>query len=137
MSKYIIIAVILIVGLLLCLNLFFGKSASGPNQKLLQKYYDELAENPNNAVAYMEIARDNITAFPEPYDVEKALSDISKAIELDPNLNEAYHLRAMLYFYTLKDTKKALADLDKALELNSDDDYALNLKNEILNEIDN
>ena len=134
MNTYVVIGVIVIVVMLFFgFNAFLKNAAGGPDKKLLQKYYDELAVNPNSATAYMEIARDNITADP-PYDTEKALADISKAIELDPNLTEAYNLRAMLYYYIIKDTEKALNDINKALEIEPSNDFALGFKEDIIKE---
>ena len=47
---------------------------------------------------------------------ELALEDISRAIELKPDLAVAYANRAALH-RKLGDTQKAIADLEKALEL--------------------
>ena len=107
--------------------------AGVPSHNQLAVYEERLKSNPNDAVAYMEIARDNITAYPEPYDSEKALRDISKAIELDPSLVEAYKLRSMLYFYTFKNKEMALADVEKILQLAPNDDFALDMKKDINN----
>ena len=135
MNKYVVIGVIVIVVMLFFLfNAFLKNAAGGPDNKLLQKYYDELTTNPNSATAYMEIARDNITAYPKPYDVDKALKDISKAIELDSSLIEAYELRTMLYYYTLENSEKALNDINTILELQPDNQFALDLKKDIMSD---
>ena len=120
MYQYVIIGLIVIV-FIICVVFFMPIPADKPHDKELKKYYDELAVNPNSATAYMEIARDNITGYPKPYDTDKALADISKAIELDPNLAEAYCLRAILYYDRLDKIDLALYDLNKALELDPKD----------------
>lgn len=129
-----IIAIIVLIILGLYVVLSSSKKMAGvPSHNQLAVYEERLKSNPNDAVAYMEIARDNITAYPEPYDSEKALRDISKAIELDPSLVEAYKLRSMLYFYTFKNKEMALADVEKILQLAPNDDFALDMKKDINN----
>ena len=133
MLKLIIaIIVLIILGLYVVLS-SSKKMAGTPSHNQLVVYEERIKSNPNDAVAYMEIARDNITAYPEPYDSEKALRDISKAIELDPSLVEAYKLRSMLYFYTFKNKEMALADVEKILQLAPNDDFALDMKKDINN----
>ena len=133
MLKLIIaIIVLIILGLYVVLS-SSKKMAGTPSNNQLAVYEERLKSNPNDAVAYMEIARDNITAYPEPYDSEKALRDISKAIELDSSLVEAYKLRSMLYFYTFKNKEMALADVEKILQLAPNDDFALDMKKDINN----
>jgi tetratricopeptide (TPR) repeat protein len=51
-------------------------------------------------------------------DFEKAISDYSSSIELNPYGEVAYHLRADAYYIT-KDYKKALSDITNAIRLNS------------------
>lgn len=129
-----IIAIIVLIILGLYVVLSSSKKMAGvPSHNQLAVYEERIKSNPNDAVAYMEIARDNITAYPEPYDSEKALRDISKAIELDPSLVEAYKLRSMLYFYTFKNKEMALADVEKILQLAPNDDFALDMKKDINN----
>lgn len=129
-----IIAIIVLIILGLYVVLSSSKKMAGvPSHNQLAVYEERIKSNPNDAVAYMEIARDNITAYPEPYDSEKALRDISKAIELDPSLVEAYKLRSMLYFYTFKNKEMALADVEKILHLAPNDDFALDMKKDINN----
>ena len=48
--------------------------------------------------------------FPEAYD------DYTKAIELEPNLGEAYYNRGLVQIF-MKDTRKGCMDLSKAGEL--------------------
>ena len=131
MLKLIIaIIVLIILGLYVVLS-SSKKMAGKPSNNQLAVYEERIKSNANDAVAYMEIARDNITAYPEPYDSEKALRDISKAIEIDPSLVEAYKLRSMLYFYTFKNKEMALADVEKILQLAPNDDFALDMKKDI------
>ena len=129
-----IIAIIVLIILGLYVVLSSSKKMAGvPSHNQLAVYEERIKSNANDAVAYMEIARDNITAYPEPYDSEKALRDISKAIEIDPSLVEAYKLRSMLYFYTFKNKEMALADVEKILQLAPNDDFALDMKKDINN----
>ena len=62
------------------------------------------------------------------HDYEAELADLNKAIELDPNMAEAYLSRADLYGYELPKEKggqeKALPDFTRALELKPNDSSA-------------
>jgi len=51
---------------------------------------------------------------------EEAISDYTKAIELDPEKAIAYRLRSLAYA-ELGDNEAARQDLDKAMELNPGD----------------
>jgi len=55
--------------------------------------------------------------YAESNQVQKALRDYTKAIDLDPNDSYAYEQRAILYRTKLKDKAKAKADADKAAAL--------------------
>lgn len=55
---------------------------------------------------------------------QKAISDYSKSIALNPNYPEAYNNRAYTYM-RLRDYKDALADLDQAIKLNPNYTQAL------------
>ena len=116
--------------LLLGLEVLIDNLTSWSNDKPLKKYYDELAVNPNSAKAYMEIARYYIVALhaPKQYDAEKGFRYINKAIELDPNLAEAYFLRALLYYTEGHHGTEALEDVEEALELEPNNEMALDLK---------
>ncbi|WP_044034478.1 tetratricopeptide repeat protein, partial [Microcystis aeruginosa] len=59
--------------------------------------------------------RGNLYYNQQKYDL--ALSDYSKAIELNPNFAEAYNNRGVLYSYQQK-YELALADFNKAIEIN-------------------
>jgi len=107
----------------------FQYSIDGPDSDKIRSIMD-IEANPYDAVAYMEMARDNITACPKPYNPSKALADINKAIELD-TLVEAYKLRAMLYYYTLNNKELALKYVEKILELNPNDTFAQDLQKEL------
>jgi tetratricopeptide (TPR) repeat protein/serine/threonine protein kinase len=52
---------------------------------------------------------------------DEAISDYTKAIELNPKLADAWHNRGALYCDRLGQPEKALADLSKALELEPKD----------------
>ena len=48
---------------------------------------------------------------------ERGIEDCNKAIEIDPNMAEAYDSRGVGYM-RLGEYKKAIEDFDKALEIN-------------------
>ncbi len=49
-------------------------------------------------------------------DNEKAVTEVSKAIELEPKFGTAYYYRSLAYM-NMEDNEKALSDIDKAIEL--------------------
>lgn len=51
---------------------------------------------------------------------EEAISDYSKAIQIDPNAYSAYFQRAILY-RSIGNYQKALADFNRSIEINSND----------------
>ena len=51
-------------------------------------------------------------------DYEGATKDYTKVIQLDPNREEAYLLRAVIKIYKKEFTDDAIADLNKAIQLN-------------------
>ncbi len=52
-------------------------------------------------------------------DYEGAIEDFNKAIELDPEDNYSFYLRAYCYF-ELGDFESAIDDLNKSIELDQD-----------------
>jgi tetratricopeptide (TPR) repeat protein len=50
-------------------------------------------------------------------ELDQAIADYSKAIEINPNYDYAYYIRAHTYLYYIKDYNKAWADVRKAQEL--------------------
>jgi tetratricopeptide (TPR) repeat protein len=50
-------------------------------------------------------------------DVQGALADFNKAIQLDPNYNPAYYNRGVLKDDRLQDVQGALADYNRAIQL--------------------
>ena len=97
-----------------------------------EKYFRQaITLDPRHAGAYLELARSEITERPAPKNPQQALQDISKAVELSPNVWEAYQLRALLYYYTLKQPEKALADLKVLLKQHPNNEDALELKRTI------
>ena len=65
-------------------------------------------------------------------DCDKAITNYSRAIELDPGLAEAYNNRAYVYMVK-KDYAPALVDLDHAIELRPDFVNALMNRGDIYN----
>ena len=53
---------------------------------------------------------------------DKAISDYTKAIELEPNYAEVYNNRGYL-FYKIGKYEKAFVDLNKSIELNPNSDF--------------
>ena len=132
---------------------------------MLKKYEDALAAytaaieiNPNNPAAYINrskahdvliiriVERDGkkYQSINPEKDFEKALDDLQKAIELDPNNYIAYNNRGYVYLMYVQDTEwswstgkdigynpsellyKALADFNKAIELDPNYSSAYN-----------
>lgn len=72
-----------------------------------------IRENPNDAGAYLH--RGLIRSHSQE-DFQGAIADFSKAIELNPNLAEAYNYRGTSYFW-LEKYQQALDDYSQALRL--------------------
>ncbi len=75
---------------------------------------DVIDNYPNAFIAYKSLG----DYYYDNHEIEKALNDYNKAIELDSNYVGGYSNRAQLYFNTGK-TDLALADCNKAIALNS------------------
>jgi protein O-mannosyl-transferase len=71
-----------------------------------------LAQNPDVPLAY----NNRGFFYEENGDYEKAMADISRALELDPNFADAYINRG-LYYYMTGDDDKAISDYTKAVSL--------------------
>jgi len=56
-------------------------------------------------------------------DYQRALADLDRAIELNPQYTDAYHNRGAIYL-DLKDYSRAVVELDRAIELNPKDALA-------------
>lgn len=94
----------------------------------LRRMEKSLEINPYNVQAYIELARDNIFTRPEPYDSEKALDYLNKAIELEPENIEAINLRALHLGSNLKRHKDAIKDLTRILEIDEYNTDIINLR---------
>ena len=82
---------------------------------------------------YAETAKEYVNngiAFSNRGDLAQAISDFTKAIEIDPHYADAYYHRAVVY-YALKDTDNAWKDVHKAEEagLSVDSNFMTALKN--------
>ncbi|MDX8340070.1 FlgO family outer membrane protein [Draconibacterium sp. IB214405] len=101
-------------------------------QKGIEYYKKAIQEDPDFAQAYAGLA-DNyqLLVFYDPKDVviflnlknheqtkKKAYEMISKALELDPNLAEAYAISGTMDTYFTHDWEKAGQELQKAVDLN-------------------
>ena len=75
-----------------------------------------LALNPRSADAYQQRG----IAYDKKGESVKALTDLTKAIELDPKENYNYFLRGSLYHYSIKNDELAIKDLTEAIRLNPD-----------------
>lgn len=61
---------------------------------------------------------------------------LNSAINIDPNLSEAYHLLAVLYYYKNDDVAKAISYLEKVLSIDSSDQQARHFLSKIRREKD-
>lgn len=77
------------------------------------EYADALARSPQSAADYVVRGR----ALAEKKDIDRAISDFSEAIKLDPKLATAYYNRAGVLHNDKKDTKAAVADIFEAVRL--------------------
>ena len=131
MNRNILILLAVLAGLGLALGLFWGHGtsltpitcASAP-RKLTTA-----------APASLTSARDYLTQGDYDYehqDCDRALSDYTRAIALDPGLAEAYNNRAYVYMVQ-REYAAALADLDQALQIRPDYVNALMNRGDIYN----
>jgi len=82
------------------------------------EYYDKIvAQNPGDPGAYF--IRGHISYYygGRISEGDKAISDFSRAIEMNPEFYDAYLMRGMVYYNKLK-YDKALPDYNKAIEMN-------------------
>lgn len=79
------------------------------------KLYDEVLKFGEYAEAYNN--RGNVYQILKQY--ERAIQDYNKALELNPNLAEAYNNRGFLCMYELKQYERAIQDFDKAIQLDT------------------
>ncbi|MAX81496.1 MAG: hypothetical protein CL843_15150 [Crocinitomicaceae bacterium] len=77
---------------------------------------DEFLKQKNNLYLYAWRAR----TYNQLKEFEKAILDLSKAIEIDPNNALAYHNRGNVYYH-LKEFEKAIQDYNKAIEIDPND----------------
>ena len=87
------------------------------------EYTHAIAETPNDEKAYFMRAY----AYYALRDYAKALADINKVIELDPQNADAFASRANIYQLE-DDLDKALPDVDEAVRLKQDDSYIRSLR---------
>lgn len=99
------------------------------NSALIKEYDAKIAKEPDNAELYYkrgalkhETARFNSYLKEEPRKemLKGALSDLSKAIELNPQMDNAYAIRGDVKAL-LGNDKAAVTDLSKAIELNPEE----------------
>ncbi len=78
-------------------------------------------------LAHIEFDRNRYSNIDEDDYLDQVISLINKALEIDPNLSEAYTARGLYYSQT-NNTKSVKRDYQKALELNPNDIDALYLR---------
>ena len=90
--------------------LYAGDTPYGNSTKAWQNCERALQLNPNSARAYRWRAYLNYYGnFDDTNKLNRALADVNKAIELDPNYLDAYEVRADIYS-RLKNYEKAIED---------------------------
>jgi hypothetical protein len=87
---------------------------------VIERYHGE----EQNAVKFSFAYNNRGVAFHGQHELDKAIADYSRAIELDPGDDSYYHNRAIAYA-AKKQYDKALADNGKAFALNTDNSGAL------------
>ncbi|MEA2103227.1 MAG: hypothetical protein U9P79_01105, partial [Candidatus Cloacimonadota bacterium] len=93
----------------------FMMKKNNENSEKLKELNESIAENPDDAKAYYDRA---FLIYPEQ--TQRAISDLTKAIELDPENAFHYGLRGYIY-KSRNDDQKAISDLTKAIELKPED----------------
>ena len=73
------------------------------------------SEDLNNALSYRDRGTENL----EKGNINQALTDLNRAIQLDPNDFFSYYERARVYSHK-QDYSRALADVNQSLRLNPD-----------------
>jgi Flp pilus assembly protein TadD len=94
---------------------------SGKVQEAISMYTDALNDSPNDPV----ILSDRGVAFLHLSDEPNCMSDLNKAIELEPNYAYRYAARAFAKAH-FKNVDSAIEDYKKAIELDPDDAVAHN-----------
>lgn len=100
---------------------------NGDFEKAADAFRKLAEESPDNAALQLALA-EALANMDDKYD--EALQHIERAIELEPESNQAYLLRARLRAMK-EQVAEAIGDLDKALEINRDDVTALLLRAEL------
>ncbi|MCC6370578.1 MAG: hypothetical protein IT236_06225 [Bacteroidia bacterium] len=95
------------------LNLAGAKKESGQLPEALKYINQAITLRPGNAENWLQ--RAEILFFMQ--DSEKALKDVTKAIELNPNLGRIYFLRSIINLEAFNKQGEALADIKRAIEL--------------------
>ena len=91
-------------------------------ENTIKLYRQSLESDPEFALAYVGIAQAYYARkYFDEYLAESPLDSVlvlcNKAIEIDPNLAEAYVLRGRYYYYIHGSKEKAISDLEKALKI--------------------
>jgi tetratricopeptide (TPR) repeat protein len=96
------------------LETYYEKIDDGSVEEALALINQVIEMDPNLASAFAERGFLYYSYLDDP---DAALSDLARAIELDPELDWAYHQRAKLYV-DLEDMDAAMADLEQAISIN-------------------
>jgi tetratricopeptide (TPR) repeat protein len=75
-----------------------------------------LGRDPSNAAAYFKRGKAYLDGRTDTRDVDRAIADLTKSIELEPGRAEAYNLRGIA-FRRVANFPRAIADHSKAIEL--------------------
>jgi tetratricopeptide (TPR) repeat protein len=76
-----------------------------------------LGQDPNNGVAYFKRGKAYLDYRTDTRDLDRAIADLTKAIEIDPEYADAYNQRGIT-FGRNGDFARAIADQSKAIEIN-------------------
>jgi tetratricopeptide (TPR) repeat protein len=76
-----------------------------------------IGKDPNNGVAYFKRGKAYLDYRTDARDLDRAIADLTKAIEIDPKYADAYNQRGIA-FRRNEDFARAIADQSKAIEIN-------------------
>jgi tetratricopeptide (TPR) repeat protein len=76
-----------------------------------------IGQDPNNGVAYFKRGKAYLDYRSDRRDLDRAIADLTKAIEIDPKYADAYNQRGIA-FQRNRDFAHAIADQSKAIEIN-------------------